>query len=229
MIREHSFFQREYVCYPISLYATQKNRDKKQLEVSDKLILPPSSLDHLIRYNVENPMMFKLTTTAQSEKSNHLYCGVLEFNAPDHTMFIPDWMMNNIKIKGGERVILTSVSIPKGTFVKIRPQSSSFQDLSNPKVVLEYHLKNFTTLYEGETIRIEYLDKDYDIDIVETKPATAICINNTNLEIDIMDPLDKAKEENSSESSDDESESPAKNEDPNDYWSTLGQGCSLNK
>lgn len=42
------------------------------------------------------------------------------------------------------------VGIPKGTFVRLQPHSINFNDVHNPKAVLEYTLRKFTVLTKGE-------------------------------------------------------------------------------
>ena len=44
-------------------------------------------------------------------------------------------MMQNLLLQEGDIVKLKSTSLPKGTFVKLRPQSKDFLDISNPKAV----------------------------------------------------------------------------------------------
>ena len=44
-------------------------------------------------------------------------------------------MMQNLLLQEGDIVKLKSVSLPKGTYVKLRPQSKDFLDITNPKAV----------------------------------------------------------------------------------------------
>ncbi len=44
-------------------------------------------------------------------------------------------MMQNLLLQEGDLVHIQSVSLPKGSFVKLRPHSSDFLDISNPKAV----------------------------------------------------------------------------------------------
>jgi ubiquitin fusion degradation protein 1 len=44
-------------------------------------------------------------------------------------------MMQNLLLQEGDIVKLKSTSLPKGTYVKLRPQSKDFLDISNPKAV----------------------------------------------------------------------------------------------
>jgi len=44
-------------------------------------------------------------------------------------------MMQNLLLQEGDIVKLKSTSLPKGTYVKLRPQSKDFLDITNPKAV----------------------------------------------------------------------------------------------
>lgn len=55
-------------------------------------------------------------------------------------------------------------------FIKLRPHLTKFIELENPKAVLEYQLRNFTCLHEGDTITISTFSGKFEIDIMEIKP-----------------------------------------------------------
>jgi len=42
-------------------------------------------------------------------------------------------MMQNMLLQEGDTVRLKYVSLPRGTFVKLQPQTKDFFDISNPK------------------------------------------------------------------------------------------------
>ena len=63
-------------------------------------------------------------------------------------------MMQNLLLEEGAVVRLSSVTLPKGTFVKLQPHSSDFLDITNPRAVLERTLRGFTCLTGG---RLEYV------------------------------------------------------------------------
>ena len=70
--------------------------------------------------------------------------------------------------------------------MKLRPQSKTFLDIANPKAVLENTLRSFSALTKGETIRIIYNKKEYDIDVVDVQPRErgAICIVDADVNVD---------------------------------------------
>lgn len=78
-------------------------------------------------------------------------------------------------------------------FIKLQPHLTKFIDLNNPKAVLEYQLRNFTCLHEGDTITITVFEDKFEIDILEIKPKNdynAICIIDADVEVDFAPPLD---------------------------------------
>lgn len=56
-----------------------------------QILLPSSSLDWLVRLNIQYPMMFKITNVnPESQRVTH--CGVLEFLAEEGRCYLPSWV-----------------------------------------------------------------------------------------------------------------------------------------
>ncbi|XP_059647571.1 uncharacterized protein LOC132293926 isoform X2 [Cornus florida] len=180
-------FEQTYRCYPVSFI------DKSQIENGDKIIMPPSALDRLASLHVDYPMLFELRNGAV-ERSSH--CGVLEFIAEEGIIYMPYWMMENLLLQEGDIVRVRNVTLPKGTYVKLRPHTKDFLDISNPKAILETTLRNFSCLTTGDSIMVAYNSKKYFIDIMETKPSNAISIIETDCEVDFAPPLDYKQPKN---------------------------------
>ncbi|KAG7401775.1 Ubiquitin recognition factor in ER-associated degradation protein 1 [Phytophthora boehmeriae] len=174
-------FDELYRVYPVSFC------DKAHLEDGDKILLPPSALETLARLHIEYPMLFKVTNQGV-ERSSH--CGVLEFSASEGSCYMPYWMMQNLFVKEGGIINIQNVSLPKATFVKLRPQSQDFLDISNPRAVLEGSLRKFSCMTMGDTICLKYNNKNYMLDVREVRPAPAACIIETDCEVDFEAPVD---------------------------------------
>jgi len=123
------------------------------------------------------------------------HCGVLEFIADEGMVYLPYWMMQNLLLQEGDVITLRTATLPKGTFVKLQPHSKDFLDISNPRAVLETTLRNFSCLTVGDTIPINYNNRQYLIDIVESKPAEAISVIETDCNVDFAPPLDYVEPE----------------------------------
>lgn len=160
---------------------------RPELESGGKIILPPSALDMLTRLHIEYPMLFELTNNSLSRR---MHAGVLEFVAEEGICYMPFWMMQNLLIEEGQIVTIKSTSLPRGSFVKIQPHTSNFLDISNPKAVLENSLRKFAALTKGDVFVINYNNKNYYLTVLETKPADAISILETDISVDFAPPLD---------------------------------------
>ncbi|CAN0165515.1 unnamed protein product [Scytosiphon promiscuus] len=173
-------FEEQYHCYPVSF------QEKEHLEAGDKILLPSSALDALARQQVEYPMLFELSNPSQGSRT---HCGVLEFSAPEGSCYIPHWMMQNLLLEAGSLLTVKNVSLPKGTFVKFQPQSVDFLDISNPRAVLETTMRHFSCLTEGDVICLPYNDRKYELAVKELKPAKAVGIVETDLNVDFDAPV----------------------------------------
>merc|ERR1719238_1970528 len=114
-------------------------------------------------------------------------------------VYLPYWMMENMHLNEGDIMHLRSVNLNKGSYVKLQPQLTDFIKISNPKAVLEQSLRNFSALTKGETFRIQYNKKKYDIGVVEVKPEggafapgapEAVSIIEADVEVDFEAPAD---------------------------------------
>lgn len=88
-----------------------------------------------MQFRIVNPVMKKKT-----------FCGVLEFIAEEGRCYLPYWMMENLLCEEGSQVIITNVTLPRGTSLVIQPHQTAFIDLSNPKTILENELTNYSCL-----------------------------------------------------------------------------------
>jgi len=173
-------FEEQYHCYSVA-YA-----DKAHLEKGDKILLPPSAFDTLARLQVDYPMLFRLTSDTDKRTT---HCGVLEFTAEEGTCYIPFWMMQNLLLEEGSVITVNNVSLPKASFVKLQPQSVDFLEISNPRAVLEYALRNFSCVTKGDVIQIPYNDKNYHFALKEVQPQDAVCIIETDCNVDFDAPV----------------------------------------
>jgi ubiquitin fusion degradation protein 1 len=63
---------------------------------------------------------------------------VLEFTAEEGRVYIPYWMMQNLGLSPNDFVIVTSTELPRASFVKLRPKTVDFLDISDPRAVYVY-------------------------------------------------------------------------------------------
>ncbi|XP_039127608.1 ubiquitin recognition factor in ER-associated degradation protein 1-like [Dioscorea cayenensis subsp. rotundata] len=180
-------FEQFYYCYSPCYI------DKPHLEEGDKIIMPLSALDKLAMLDINYPMSFEVSRYS-SQRVSH--CGVLEFVAEEGIIYMPQWMMQNMGIQDADLVCIKIANLPKCTFIKLQPHTKDFLELTNTKAVLEKTLRSFTCLTLGDTIKLLHNNKEHFFDIIECNPASAVCINETDCEVDFVTPLDYKEPEN---------------------------------
>lgn len=158
--------------------------DKPQLEEGDKILLPTSAFEQLARLQVEYPMLFELRSA-----KGRTHCGVMEFTAPEGNCYLPFWMQQNLMVEEGGLVHVKNVSLPKARFVKFKPQSVDFLDISNPRAVLERQLRTFSCVTLGDQICLPYNGKRYYLEVQEVRPGDAACIIETDCNVDFDAPV----------------------------------------
>ncbi|KAL9168060.1 hypothetical protein ABFS82_05G136400 [Erythranthe guttata] len=175
-------FQEVLRCFPIKRY---KN---SHLETGDKIILPPSSFSLILYNRIQYPQVFKL----QSYKTNAIsYSGVMEFDAEEGNVYLPEWTMQNLNIQEGESIVVSNASnVSKGHYMKLRPHKTAFTELADPRVVLEKVLREFTCLGRGSTIVIKYNHVDFYFDVLEVSPGDVITLIDTDCEVEFAPSLE---------------------------------------
>jgi len=164
--------------------------DTRKVDSGNKVLLPASALDQLANMNVQYPMMFKVTNTA-TRRSSH--CSVLEFTAPEGEIFMPLSMMHNLGLDPVNHgyVRLENVSLPKGSFAQFQAHKMDFvTELPDHRIILERTLRDYACLTKGDVIEIRFNGKCYDLDVVELRPANAVSIIETDLNVDFCEPKD---------------------------------------
>ena len=167
---------------------------RTDIENGNKILLPQRILEEITNKNAGQlpyPMIFSVSSL-QTKKT--YFVGVLEFTAPENTVILPFWLFRNMRIAEGEMIRIGYCKyLPKANFCKIRPHKTAFIELADPKTILEMELRKFVCLNLEDTITIEFNGKQYDLDIMELRPANnykAAVIIDTDLTLDFAPPLD---------------------------------------
>ena len=165
---------------------------RDDIELSNSIILPPSALGKLsIMKNFndsKNPILFRILNI---ELNISTHCGVAEFTAEEGTCYLPTNMFDKLCLMEGQQVNLRNTELLKpGTFIKLQPHKTEFINNPNPKTILEYNLRNYFCVTEGDTISVKFGKKIYKIDVIQCKPDKAIRTLNTDIEVDFCPPKD---------------------------------------
>ncbi|CAF1277273.1 unnamed protein product [Adineta ricciae] len=177
-------FRADYVCYSAA-FLPDRDRERLNVENGGKILLPQAALEQLVEQS--GVMLFKLKN---KKLERIIHCGVLEFHQNGNdTCYLPNWMMRHLILQEGDEVNVESVNLPTAKFARFQPQSQDFLDISNPKAVLEKTLRNFNCLTKGDIIAINYLNRNYELCVLELKPADAVSIIECDMEVDFAPPV----------------------------------------
>ena len=181
----NEIFIEVYKAYP----ARMVYRD--DIELSNSIILPASALGVLSSMknfnDSKNPILFRILNI---ELNISTHCGVAEFTAEEGACYLPSNMFERLCLTEGQQVNIRNFALKLGTFIKLQPHKTEFIDNPNPKTILEYNLRNYFCVTEGDTISVKFGKKIYNIDVIECKPDKAIRTLNTDIEVDFCPPKD---------------------------------------
>ena len=181
----NNLFIEVYRAYPASIMG------RPEIDASNSIILAPSALKKLSLMknfgDTKNPILFRILNI---QLGIYTHCGVFEFTAQEGTCYLPSNMFDRLCLEEGQQINLRALALKPGTFIKIQPHTTEFINNPNPKTILEYNLRNYFCVTEGDTISVKFGKKYYNIDIVECKPDKAIRTLNCDLVVDFAPPKD---------------------------------------
>jgi ubiquitin fusion degradation protein 1 len=150
-----------------------------------KIFMPNSLLLFYSSREVEYPLQFQITNG-----KHKAYCGVLEFTSTEGFIYLPQWMLDQLKLKENDKAFVQYHKAAHGKLIRFQAHTSDFLDIHDHKTVLEKVLVNFACLSASITIPIKYGSKTYYGDIVACQPENVISIVNCDLEVDFLAPKD---------------------------------------
>ena len=184
-IQIDTIFIEIYKAFPASIMG------RDDIELSNSIILPQSALSKLsVMRNFgdsRNPILFRILNI---ELNIYTHCGVVEFTAEEGTCYMPSNMFERLCLMEGQDINVRNVTLKEGSFIKLQPHKTEFINNPNPKTVLEYNLRNYFCVTEGDTISVKFGKNIYKIDIVQCKPSKAIKTLNCDIEVDFDPPKD---------------------------------------
>ena len=194
-INPYEIFIEVYKAFPASIMG------REDIDLSNSIILPASALGVLSSMrnfkDSKNPILFRILNI---ELNMATHCGVAEFTAQEGTCYLPSNMFERLCLMEGQQVNIRNVDLKEGKFIKLQPHLTEFINNPNPKTILEYNLRNYFCVTEGDTISVKFSKKIYKLDIVQCKPAKAIRTLNTDIEVDFCPPKDYKEEPRNNDS-----------------------------
>ena len=105
--------------------------------------------------------------------------GVSEFSGSQNHCFLPSRVFDSLLLSEGDMIEISLKKIPAGTFLKLQPLNDDFLELEEPSALLISSLGvHYSCLTVGERIKIQLEDKEYQFNVVETKPADSGSLKN---------------------------------------------------
>ncbi|KAF3935928.1 hypothetical protein ABW20_dc0108774 [Dactylellina cionopaga] len=160
-----------------------------------------------VRQQLPHPLIFRVTNLVNGRTA---YAGIREFSAEENEVVLSSFLREGLALPSielqqqeysaelGANIKVEAVDIPKGTFARLRPLDAGYEEDWKP--ILESHLqKHFTTLALNNILTVPRLShgrasgqKDFKFLIDQVKPegSEAVCIVDTDLEVDI-EPLNE--------------------------------------
>ncbi len=184
-VQINTIFIEVYKAFPASIMG------REDIDLSNSIILPPSALQQLSLMksfgDPKNPILFRIMNI---QLNCYTHCGVVEFTAENGTCYLPTNMFDRLCLEEGQQVNLRSINLKPGTFIKLQPHKTEFIKNRAPLTILDFNLRNYFCVTEGDTISVKFGKKIYNIDVIECKPDKAIRTLNTDIEVDFCPPKD---------------------------------------
>lgn len=158
----------------------------KLYEFSNKCIAPKSLLCELSEYN---NLIFPIHLKYGKETLS-----IHEFIDDIDCLYIPNVVYKDSVSEEPRELEIVNSRIEKATKLIIKPFSSKFLTIENPKQYLEIHLKrSYSVLRRDQIISLIYKDYSIDFRIVLTEPETLVSLIDTEIEVDFEEPYDSFK------------------------------------
>ncbi|CAN0896816.1 Ubiquitin recognition factor in ER-associated degradation protein 1 [Linum grandiflorum] len=184
----------------MEVYSCQESPENR----GNQITMPQSALDTLLpdlETDNKDPLLFQiknLSINFDNDPSRISHCGVSEFTADEGTVRLPPSLTNSLHIHAGTPtyVQVKKAVLEKATYVKLQPHSTAFFDAFGPNLkqgLEESLIHSFFCITTGDTIEIRGGDdgeKRFLVNVVETKPGSAVSLVDTDCEVDFDTPLD---------------------------------------
>lgn len=158
-------------------------------KLSDKISLPSSVLESFLAQSstLPSPLTFKITNPA-SKKSTHV--GIKEFSADEGTARVPFVVASRIGLEENQPVHIQYQQLPKATALTLTVLEED-HGVDDWKALLEAQLQSgYTALTKGDTLVVtDPASNNQDFFqclVTDVKPADAVCIVDTDIDLDIV-------------------------------------------
>jgi len=158
---------------------------------ADKLLLPPSAGDSLLRQDASKNGAYFFELTNGTGRRTH--AGLLEFTAAEGFVALPKKVVRCLWGPDADEdacqgpVNVTYRRLPKGTRAVFQPRSADFQQAvgDDLREVLEAALLQHSALSVGDWVEVRHGDRTFDLRVRELEPEAAVSVIDTELEAEV--------------------------------------------
>ena len=171
----------------VLLVQSPKTVKREDLEYTGKILLPQDALGQIINSNhyQQSVMLFSLKN---QKNLLEFAVGVESFTSDPASVVIPLWIQEQLALVENDKVQISLINPPSGTFALFQPYTEAFNKLSNPRAILEHHFRALSCLTQGTTITIVFNKKEYKLKVLKVEPKPCVSIINADLETDFATP-----------------------------------------
>jgi len=167
------------------------SKEKGIKRAADKLLLPPSAGNSLLRQEASKNGAFFFELTNGTGRRTH--AGLLEFTGAEGFVGLPRkvvrclWGPDAVESDCEGPVSIAYHRLPKGTRAVFQPRSADFQTAVGDSIreVLETALRQHSALSVGDWIEVVSGDQSFDLRVRELEPASAVSVIDTELEAEV--------------------------------------------
>ena len=124
--------------------------------------------------------LYSIKITADKSKID-TFGRVIGFDAPNISAVMPKWMMEQLMLKSGDKIYITSIIAPK---IKSMTVSLNGFKITNPTDILEYEMRNHSISYVGKCIKVKMFEKEIVMTIVKQEPTFVGVIIGSDINIE---------------------------------------------
>lgn len=160
----------------------------RQLEHSDKVLLPAAVLGEMHAARVAPPFTFCLRVAERC-----VYVRAIEFSAAADTVVLSRQLVADLHAQPGATAVLTTTRLPPASKLQLEPQSSWVDiDADLRDAILLYELRNYASATLGGTLSVRYANQVYAFTVRDIEPrladVNAVSLLDVDVEVDVVEP-----------------------------------------
>ena len=163
--------------------------ESKNIFEGNKAIFPSSLLTQVSIEKAKYPLIFSLSVLNEADtKPRTIYCGVIEFTAPEGTCYLPDSIQKTLSLKKTDKDEIVKVklaTISNCNSIVLKPFRNNLFTVDNASLFLENKLNNFICLGKGDILIFEGEHDDLiEIEVHSVSPKSVGKIIKGDLKVE---------------------------------------------